>query len=105
MSKNNNIVYSTNPNFNYDNGEEEPASSSGNQNLWVHFERKHRAGKKVTLVERFAGSSDELKELGALLKKKCGVGGTAKDGIILIQGDHCDKIKEILLGMGYKVKG
>ena len=104
--KRSNIVYSTNPNFNYEEDDEpSEAARPGAQTLYVHFERKHRAGKKVTLVERFIGGEDDLKSLAQLLKKKCGVGGSAKDGIILIQGDHCFKIKEILKGEGYQVKG
>jgi len=105
--KRKNIVYSTNTKFNYeyDGDEEQVTLPPNNQTLYVHFEKKHRAGKKVTLVERFVGTELDLKNLASLLKKKCGVGGSAKDGIAIIQGDHCDKVKEILRGEGYKVKG
>ncbi|HIA06821.1 MAG TPA: translation initiation factor [Flavobacteriales bacterium] len=105
--KKKNIVYSTNTNFNYEyDGDKEQATLPPNdQTLYVHFEKKHRAGKKVTLVERFVGTELDLKNLASLLKKKCGVGGSAKDGIAIIQGDHCDKVKEILRGEGYEVKG
>ena len=93
MSKKNkqriNVVYSTNPNFNY---QEEAESNTetlipSQQRLYVSLDRKQRAGKEVTLVEGFVGTEDDLKELGKLLKSKCGVGGTAKDGEILIQGN------------------
>jgi len=105
--KKKNIVYSTNPNFNYESEDDEgnKTLSPGEQTLYVHFEKKHRAGKKVTLVERFVGTEEDLKELATLLKKKCGVGGSAKEGVAIIQGDHCEKIKEILIGEGYRVKG
>ncbi len=104
--KRKNIVYSTNPSFNYDEDDETNETlEPGKQNLYVHFEKKHRAGKQVTLVERFIGGEEDLKKLAQLLKKKCGIGGSAKEGIILIQGNHCEKVKEILQGEGYRVKG
>lgn len=107
MSKKNrvNIVYSTNPNFGY---ETEPEDSQdtlpiSQQKLYVSIDKKSRAGKEVTLVEGFVGTDDDLKELGKLLKSKCGVGGTVKDGEILIQGNFRDKIMQILEKEGYKV--
>jgi len=105
--KKKNIVYSTNPNFNYESEDDEGSITltPQEQTLYVHFEKKHRAGKKVTLVERFVGTEEDLKALATLLKKKCGVGGSAKEGVAIIQGDHCEKIKEILMGEGYRVKG
>ena len=102
-----NIVYSTNPNFNYevegDGGGE--TLSPHEQTLYVHFEKKHRAGKKVTLVSGFKGTVDQIKELGKLLKQKCGVGGSVKDAEILIQGNLVEKVKGILKAEGYGVKG
>ena len=105
MAKNN-IVYSTNPDFQFnddnDNQIETPANNQ--QNLKVMLDRKKRKGKVVTLVEGFVGNADDLKELGKKLKSKCGGGGSAKDGEIIIQGDHCEKVIELLKNDGYKVK-
>ncbi|MDH4473203.1 MAG: translation initiation factor [Fluviicola sp.] len=110
MSKNKkeriNIVYSTNPNFSYDqedNAEQETLSAN-QQTLYVSIDRKQRGGKEVTLVEGFIGTDDDLKDLGKLLKSKCGVGGTAKDGEIIVQGNFRDKVMELLQKEGYKVK-
>ena len=100
------IVYSTNPDFEfeYDEEMEEETLPPGEQTLYVSIDRKKRAGKEVTLVEGFVGAEDDLKDLGKTLKSKCGVGGTAKDGEILIQGSFKDKIASLLEGMGYNVK-
>lgn len=101
-----NVVYSTNPNFSYelDNEEEIETLPNSQQKLYVSIDKKQRAGKEVTLVEGFVGSEDDLKELGKLLKSKCGVGGTVKDGEILIQGNFRDKIIELLLKEKFQVK-
>ena len=105
--KKKNVVYSTNPNFNYeyDDGEEEELLSPSKQALKVRFEKKHRAGKKVTVITGFVGPESDLKELAKMLKSKCAVGGSAKDNEILIQGDLKEKIKDILINLGYRVKG
>ena len=101
-----NIVYSTNPDFQYQFEEEEVVETlpKAQQKLYVSIDRKQRAGKEVTLVEGFVGSEDDLKELGKLLKNKCGVGGTVKDNEILIQGNFKDKIYDLLVKEGYQVK-
>ncbi len=101
-----NVVYSTNPNFGYEFDENDEVESLPNnqQKLYVSLDKKSRGGKVVTLVEGFVGADDDLKELGKSLKSKCGVGGSAKDGEILIQGDFRDKIMTILQSDGYQVK-
>lgn len=98
-----NVVYSTNPNFNYQNDEEETVSTlpKNQQKMYVSIDRKQRAGKEVTLIEGFIGSDDDLKDLGKLLKTKCGGGGTAKDGEIIVQGNFKDKIFDLLVKEGY----
>lgn len=101
-----NIVYSTNPDFQYQFDEEESIETLSNnqQKLYVSIDRKQRAGKEVTLVEGFVGAEEDLKELGKLLKNKCGVGGTVKDNEIMIQGNFKDKIFDLLVKEGYQVK-
>ena len=96
-------MYSTNPDFSYDTGEqEEPETLPKNtQKLRVRIERNHRGGKSVTIVAGFTGAETDLKELGKLLKTNCGVGGSAKEGELLIQGEFKEKVVEILKKEGY----
>ncbi len=100
------VVYSTNQNFDYDydNDTEEETIDKNEQLLYVSIDRKQRKGKSVTLVEGFIGNSEDLKDLGKILKSKCGVGGSAKDGEIMIQGDLKDKVFDLLIKEGYKAK-
>ena len=97
------VVYSTNPDFQYqsETAEEPQTLEPSRQKLIVGIDRKARAGKQVTLVSGFVGRDEDLKELGKMLKVRCGVGGTAKDGEIVIQGDFRDRVVELLKAAGY----
>ncbi len=97
------IVYSTNPDYHYQeegNGEENTQPKE-KQLLRISLDKRNRKGKAVTLVTGFTGSDDDLQELGRMLKTKCGVGGSAKGGEIIIQGDHRGKVLDILQKEGY----
>jgi translation initiation factor 1 len=101
-----NVVYSTNPNFQYqtESNEEADTLPASEQQLRIMLDKKARAGKQVTLITGFIGKSDDLEQLGKQLKNLCGSGGSAKDGEILVQGDHRDKIVQWLMAKGYKAK-
>ena len=99
-----NIVYSTNPDYKYDSGnEEEPVVIPPNKQL-LRVELDKRNGKPATLITDFQGTDEALKELAKTLKVKCGAGGSSRDGEILVQGDFRTKIAGLLEEMGYKVK-
>lgn len=101
------MVYSTNPDFKYDTGEEgeEETLPNEKQSLRISLDKKNRGGKVVTLITGFRGKNEDLTALGKLLKVKCGVGGSAKDGEIVIQGDVRQKVADILSKEGYgKIK-
>lgn len=97
------VVYSTNPDFQYDNGiEEEPATiAASQQKLRVWRDTKGRGGKVATVVRGFVGTTEDLEELARRLKRSCGVGGAAKEGEIIIQGDHRERITALLIEYGY----
>lgn len=100
------VVYSTNPDFKYETSEVEEAETlpAEKQKLIVSIDRRARAGKQVTLVSGFVGKAEDLTALAKTLKTKCGVGGSAKDGEILIQGDWRDRVVALLKSMGYNAK-
>lgn len=101
-----NIVYSTNPDFQYQYNEtpEVTTLSPEKQNLRVILDSKQRKGKTVTLVQGFVGTEEDIKELSKLLKNKCGVGGSVKNGEIIIQGDLKEKVLSILRENSYRAK-
>lgn len=107
-SKNNkriNVVYSTNPHFSFENEEEQTQETLApqQQNLKLFLDRMG-GGKMVTRINGFIGTESDLSDLAKTLKQKCGVGGNAKDGEILIQGDNRDKLLDLLLKASYKAK-
>lgn len=100
------VVYSTNDSFEYSQPikEEEATLPKQQQNLRVMLDKSGRAGKQVTLITGFVGTAADAELLSKFLKTKCGVGGSAKDGEILVQGDVRDKVVDILIKEGYKAK-
>lgn len=99
-----NIVYSTNPDYEYQQDEtpQEETLAKEKQALRIKLDTKQRRGKAVTLITGFVGQQEDLDDLGKLLKVKCGVGGSVKDGDIIVQGDMRNKVLAILQKEGYK---
>lgn len=96
------FVFSTDPNFRFEEEREERDTlPPAQQNLRVKLETKHRAGKTVTLVDGFVGTDDDAEKLGKQLKNLCGTGGSVKDGEIIVQGDHREKVLQFLIKNGY----
>ena len=100
------VVYSTDPDYAYRSGrgDEEKTLPNRQQQLRVRIEKNHRGGKTVTVVDGFTGKESDLENLAGELKKKCGTGGSAKDGLILIQGEMKERVVKLLTEMGYKAK-
>lgn len=98
------MVYSTNPDFEYQTENTTEQETPERQDLKVSLDKKSRAGKAVTLITGFVGSDLAIQMLGKELKTLCGVGGTTKDGQILIQGDFRDKVLQYLIGKGHRAK-
>lgn len=100
-----NIVYSTNKNLNFDISDKESETlAPRQQDLRIFLSKKGRGGKIATLITGFVGKATDLESLQKILKTKCGVGGTVKDGEILLQGDHRDKVLDFLIAAGYRAK-
>ncbi|HWI90812.1 MAG TPA: translation initiation factor [Flavisolibacter sp.] len=102
-SDKNGFVYSTNPDFKFENEEERSADTlpAKQQKLRIRLDTKHRGGKTVTLIEGFIGKEEDLEDLGKKLKNYCGTGGSAKDREIIIQGDQRDKVLQWLQKNNY----
>ncbi|WP_052496434.1 translation initiation factor [Pedobacter lusitanus] len=100
------IMYSTDPSYSFENEDDtaQEVVANNQQDLRVMLDRKNRGGKAVTLITGYRGSAADLEKLSKMLKTKCGVGGSAKDGEIIIQGDFRDKVVLMLQKEGYKVK-
>ncbi len=100
------IVYSTEDDFSYDyeEGGQQETLPPGEQRLRIQFENKGRGGKQVTLIKGFVGDEDDLKSLAKSLKSYCGVGGSAKNGEIILQGDFRAKAKDFLVREGYNAR-
>lgn len=97
------FVYSTDPDFRFEPDQERTQTvSPASQHLRVRLDTRQRAGKAVTLVQGFVGTAADLEELGKKLKAVCGTGGSAKQGEIIVQGDHRDKVVQWLIKNGYK---
>jgi translation initiation factor 1 len=99
------LVFSTNKNIDLSNQEDDiETPNPGQQDLRVWLEKNHRGGKVASVIKGFVGKQEDLEALGKILKTKCGTGGSAKDGEIIIQGDHREKIVALLQQLGYKAK-
>ena len=100
------VVYSTGDNFEYEKGDDQEKNTlpPGKQKLIISLDKKQRRGKTVSLITGFKGTEDDLVDLSKMLKKKCGTGGSAKDGEIIIQGDFRNRLKDLLEKEGYTIK-
>tara|TARA_B110000211_G_scaffold56368_1_gene62830 strand:+ start:254 stop:592 length:339 start_codon:yes stop_codon:yes gene_type:complete len=98
------VMYSTNPDFEYEYENEKMETLPNKEQHLKVFIDKHRAGKIAVIIKDFVGTTDDLKDLGKRLKSKCGVGGSAKNGEIIIQGNVRDKVMELLQKEGFNYK-
>ncbi len=98
------FVFSTNKDFEFEQEEATETLAPHLQKLEAHIDKKNRGGKVATVIKGFEGNEEDLKDLAKKLKTLCGVGGSAKDGDIIIQGNFRDKIMDYLIKEGYKVK-
>ncbi len=98
------VMYSTNSDFSYEYEQEEETLDNENQQLEVWLDKKNRNGKTASVIKGFVGTENDLKSLAKELKSACGVGGSSKEGEIIIQGNVRDKIIELLQKKGYKTK-
>lgn len=100
------VVYSTNPDFSFSHEDDAAAETLApeDQHLKVMIDRKQRKGKEVTLITGFVGTEEDLKELGKTIKQKCGVGGSTKEGEIIVQGNQVTKVMDYLQDENYNVK-
>ena len=100
------VVYSTNPDFEYQSvhDDEQETLPPSKQNLFIYLDIRQRAGKAVTIIENFTGKQEDLDALAKTLKTKCGVGGSVKDRLIILQGDFRQKAGQLLNQLGYKTK-
>lgn len=98
------VLYSTNLDFAYTTDEVEEATTlpPDKQRLRLSLSKKQRGGKEVSLITGFVGTTEDLEALGKLLRQRCGVGGSTKDGEILVQGDQREKLRKVLLELGYR---
>lgn len=94
------LVWSTDPDYKPAQPENEPATAPGRQNLRIWLQRI-KGNKEATVIKGFAGTDDQLADLAKMLKNKCASGGNAKEGEIILQGDHRDKVLKLLLELGY----
>jgi len=97
-------VYSTDPDFKLPKEEQEADPTPAQQDLRIWLEKNHRGGKTATVIRNFVGTETAMQDFCKMLKSKCGTGGSAKDGEIIIQGDHRKKIGDICTAMGYRYK-
>ena len=96
------LVFSTNPDFPLQDADEPAVEQAVDKQVLRIWLERGRGGKESTVVKGYVGPDDRLEELAQLIKNKCAAGGSAKDGIIIVQGDHREKVLQLLTAAGYK---